>query len=302
LTLSKKGFASASYLTAPVLSPALPTCFLFDNGSIRAASTKSLRELAKTLGTRLGQPVRAVSLLHSSKIDPAALDNQPAELLEPSLLNFAQQGGRQAVLLPLFFGASAALTEYLPARVRAIQRHHPELQVIQARWLVDEQLDSVDRVARMLADRVHEVIEQQRLEAPRVLLTDHGSPQPAVTAVRDGLGARLAALLTPTCASVGVASMERRPGDAYRFNDPLLESALRQPPFDAGDVIIALQFLQAGRHAGPNGDVAQICRGAEAERPGLRTYLTQPLVGDPRLVDLLADRYAEALRAGAAVR
>ena len=129
LTLSVKAFGSASYLTAAVSSSDPPTCFLFDNGSLRAAATLSLRELAQQLASTLRIPVRAVSLLHSSGVDPRELDGQPAELLEPSLLNFARAGGRHAILLPLFFGPSAALTEYLPARVQAIRRQCPALQV-----------------------------------------------------------------------------------------------------------------------------------------------------------------------------
>lgn len=100
-------------------------------------------------------------------------------------------------------------------------------------------------------------------------------------------------------ATVGVASMERRGGDAYAFNEPLLERALRQPPFNTGDVIIALQFLQAGRHAGAGGDIAAICSEAEREQPGLRTHLTEPLGGDARLLDILAQRYREAVAAEA---
>ncbi|HEY0943642.1 MAG TPA: cobalamin biosynthesis protein CbiX, partial [Opitutaceae bacterium] len=94
-----------------------PLCFLFDNGSLRAASTLSLRGVAAALSTRIDAPVRAVSLLHSSAIDPAELDGEPAELLEPALDAYFASGGRSAVLLPLFFGPSAALTDYVPARV-----------------------------------------------------------------------------------------------------------------------------------------------------------------------------------------
>ena len=95
-------------------------------------------------------------------------------------------------------------------------------------------------------------------------------------------------------ATLGVASMERREGAAYAFNEPLLATALRTPPFDRGDVVVALQFLSPGRHAGPGGDIADICAAAEAEQPGLRTQMTEPIAADGRLVELLAERLTGA--------
>lgn len=85
--------------------------------------------------------------------------------------------------------------------------------------------------------------------------------------------------------------MERREGPEYAFNEPLLEQALRQPPFDRGDVIVALQFLAPGRHAGAEGDIAAICAAAEAAQPGLRTHLTTTLGAHPQVVDVLASRF-----------
>lgn len=275
-----------------------PLCFLFDNGSLRAAATLSLRGIAVRLSSAIGVEVRPVSLLHSSGVDASELGGTPAELLEPSLLAYGRSGGRSAVLLPLFFGPSGALTEYLPARLASVRRHCPELRVTCASWLVRPDDDSENIMAEMLADAVRRVMPAG-LEEPRVMLVDHGSPQPAVTAVRDRLGAALRRALAGEHATVGVASMERRGGDAYAFNEPLLERALRQPPFNTGDVIIALQFLQAGRHAGAGGDIAAICSEAEREQPGLRTHLTEPLGGDARLLDILAQRYREAVAAEA---
>ncbi len=279
-----------------------PLCFLFDNGSLRAAATLSLRDVAGRFAARLGSEVRPVSLLHSSGVAPRELNDEPAQLLEPALLQFARQGGRRAVLLPLFFGPSGALTEYLPARLASIKRQYPELHVAVAKWLVTTDDDSADLVAGMLARTVEATRLGQGLSRPKVLLTDHGSPQLGVTQVRNRLGVLLGERLGSAAEAVGVASMERRPEPAYDFNEPSLERALRQAPFDSGDVIVALQFLQAGRHAGPGGDIAQICRQAEAERPGLRTYLTEPLVRDPALLELLARRYAAAVKSAASAR
>jgi sirohydrochlorin ferrochelatase len=57
-----------------------------------------------------------------------------------------------------------------------------------------------------------------------------------------------------------------------------------------GEVVVLLQFLSPGRHAGLGGDVAEICEAAEAEMPGLRTVMSDPIADDPRLVDVLARR------------
>jgi len=116
-----------------------------------------------------------------------------------------------------------------------------------------------------------------------------------VTAVRDFLGRELQALLAAEVEAVSVASMEKRPGLAFAFNDPLLAERLRTPPFDRGDVVVALQFLSPGRHAGPEGDVARICAEARREQPALQTHLTETIASDQHVIAVLADRYRAAL-------
>lgn len=282
-------------MPAHIASKGPTVCFLFDNGSLRPASTLALRRLAGQLAGRLRVPVEAVSLLHSSGVDAAALDGVPARLLEPSLAEFFGRELRgRAVLLPLFFGPSAALTDYVPARLAALRERFPEAVMVSGGWLVRPKDDPADELTDILRDRVREVMAARGLARPRVVLVDHGTPQPGVTEVRDFLGARLARALADSVAGVSVASMERRPGPEYAFNDPLLEHCLRAEPNNRGDVVVALQFLSPGRHAGPDGDVAEICRAAEAVCPGLRTHMTETMSGDARLLDVLVRRYEEA--------
>ena len=275
-----------------------PDCFLFDNGSFRAASTLGLRRLATALWERLGVKVRAVSLLHSTRVDEAELDGRTAELLEPAVEAWAAAGGKAAVLLPLFFGPSGALVDYLPPRLARWRERYPATSIELARELVDVADESDRRIAGMLADAVRATIAAEGLRRPAVLLTDHGTPQATVAAVRDHLRRQMAGVLGQDAVRVvGAASMERRAEKEYAFNEPLLERALREAPFNEGDVVVALQFLQPGRHAGPGGDIATICLAAEAVHPGLRTYLT-PTFGTPdiRLLALLAERYEAAAR------
>ena len=256
--------------------------------------TLSLREVAEALGARLGRVVFPVSLLHSSKVSPDLLGGVPARLLEPALMAFFETNPEgEAVLIPLFFGPSAALTEYVPARVAAVRMHFPQARVRLAPWLVNP-AEPDSRVAEVLADQVRSTARRRGWVRPRVILVDHGSPQPTVALVRNHLGAQLGAILGDSIDGLAVASMERREGEAYAFNEPLLATALRTAPFNSGEVVIALQFLAPGRHAGPGGDIAEICHAAELASPGLQTQMTEPIAGDPRLVPLLAERLGQA--------
>lgn len=275
--------------------PTFPICFLFDNGSLRPTATLSLRKTAAELAALLRTEVRAVSLLHSSAIDPAKLGGQPAQLLEPALNAFLDANpSAEVVVLPLFFGPSGALTDYVPERLAALAKKFPEARLRLARWLVDVN-EPDTRIAEALGFAVRQVVAEKRLWKPQVVLVDHGSPQRGVTEVRDFLGRQLATLLGDAVEAVAVSSMEKRLGPEYSFNDPLLEARLRTPPFDRGDVIVALQFLSPGRHAGPDGDVATICSQARKGQPLLRTHLTATIANDPRVIAVAATRYREAL-------
>jgi hypothetical protein len=122
-----------------------------------------------------------------------------------------------------------------------------------------------------------------------VAMVDHGSPVLELGTVRNMLAIEVGELLGKTY-EVTPCSMERREGAEFDFNEPLLEGLLEWKGWDSGDVIVAMQFLQPGRHAGPAGDVAKICRAAEARAPGLRTHITALVGESPLLVEILADR------------
>jgi len=274
-----------------------PVCFLFDNGSLRPASTLSLRVTARQLAGELGVEVRAVSLLHSSAVDSTGLGGQPAQLLEPALNAFLEgNASAEVVVLPMFFGPSGALTDYVPERLAALAHKFPQARLSLARWLVDV-AEPDNRIAQALVDSARRQIVGENLVRPKVVLVDHGSPQRAVTAVRDFLGRQVQALLGKEAEAVAVASMEKRAGAEFTFNDPLLAERLLTPPFDQGDVVVLLQFLSPGRHAGPDGDIARICAEARRERPELRTHITETIASDQRVIAVLADRYRQALPA-----
>ena len=260
---------------------------LLDNGSLEPAATQQLRAIAARLAESIGEPVAPISLLHASAVPADRLGGIAAEILEPALARRIAAGERRFVVVPLFFGPSRALTDYLPERVAHLRRTAPGLEVRVAPALFAE---NDVRLARILADQV-----RATGPAARVALVDHGSPVREVTEVRDRLAGQLQGLLGGNV-TVAPASMERRPGTEYSFGEPLLENLLATPGWNAGEVTIAMQFLLPGRHAGPAGDVAEICRRAEAASPALRTRMT-PLVGEhPGLVEILADRWAQVAR------
>jgi sirohydrochlorin ferrochelatase len=277
------------------------TCFLFDNGSFRPEATLSLRALAKKLEANVGMKVRPVSLLHSTRIAPESLDGMPAELLESALVTFAESGGTQVILLPLFFGPSGALVDYLPERIDTIQARFPALCLCLADCLVNLVDDSAAIVAQALTQRIADQIHRHPEvcdEALWVISTDHGSPKPAVTNVRNRIGSELSEIWAAKSTPVIVASMEKREGAEYVFNDPLLAMALEEAVSKgARSIIVAQQFLQAGRHAGEGGDIAEICDVAQLKHPQVLIYQTQVLADTPEIELLLRRRFEAAIKA-----
>ena len=129
---------------------------------------------------------------------------------------------------------------------------------------------------------------------PTILLCDHGTPTKAVNDARTLLGLQLRKRLGSVVRDVIPCAMERRPDAAYDFNDPLLEAALSSVDATA-PVVVALMFLQPGKHAGAGGDIAQIIATAVMARPSLAVHTTGVLGVDPLLIDILADRVYQAV-------
>jgi len=263
--------------------------FLADNGSLESAATLSLRTIAAQLGDALGRKVVPVSLLHSNAVPPDRLDEQPAELLAAALAARLQAGESDFLVVPLFFGPSGALTDFLPAQVAALKTKFPQLRVRVAPGLVDVGAANDERMAAILEENVRAKIAQVS-SRPAIVLVDHGSPARAVTAVREHLARQLRTRLGPAVCDVLAASMERRAEPEYDFNEPLLERAFDRPGFDAGPVIVAMLFLSPGRHAGPTGDIARICAAAQQRHSELRIVMTDLVGRHPGLIPILADR------------
>ena len=172
----------------------------------------------------------------------------------------AWRRGARVYLSPLFLGPTA-VTDYLPKVVDELSGEYPELNVRIASVLAGENLDLPDpRLAQILADQIRALQPSPRT---KVALVDHGTPIIEVNRVRNAVGRQLASELDAS--QVLSCSMERREGEAYAFNDPLLEKLGEVDYFAGGRLILAMFFLLPGRHAGEGGDVAEICDGLISE-------------------------------------
>jgi hypothetical protein len=199
------------------------------------------------------------------------------------------------LILPLFFGPSRAITQFIPETVAALEKEAGPLAVQVSQPLCPLPAGE-PRLVDLLQAQILETAKTQGVTPSRIILVDHGSPIPTVTAVRRWLRDRLAERLGRDI-DVGEAVMERRGSAEYDFNGELLSDRLRalarEDPITP--VILAMLFLSPGRHAGPNGDIAEICLSVAREHPALPMHPT-PLVGShPVLIDILASRAREGV-------
>jgi sirohydrochlorin ferrochelatase len=254
---------------------------LVDNGSLMPEATLALRKLSEEVGQLIGNPVAPVSVLHSHKIPADRLNQQPAVIFEQAVKAAVADQISELIVLPLFMGPSLAITEFLPQVMAQHSSTSLRLKVAPTLYGPDGGLKKI------LLDNLHSAGWQRGQH--HVLLCDHGSPQRSVTEVRNALAEELRRDLQLSATELMACSMERRPEPQYDFNHPLLAQALS--PLK-GEVIILMQFLLPGRHAGPQGDVAQIA--SQAASPNTSWRLS-PLIGThPALPKLLAERYQQA--------
>ena len=205
-----------------------PPVLLVDNGSRRAASVLALRQTAAALELALGgREVLPVSLRFSDSIPAAKLGGVAARVLSDELRALEVRGEARAVVTPLFLGPSESFTKGVAECVAELDGAGARLDLQVGSCLVDEASPDDDRIARTLASLVSQVSEAHSLRDPlKVIVVDHGTPSPEVNAVRGRLVGEIADLLGERAAIVAGASMERREGAAYDFNEPLIEGLL----------------------------------------------------------------------------
>jgi sirohydrochlorin ferrochelatase len=265
------------------------TIALVDNGSLEADAHRNLRAVAATLAARAGQPVAAVSWKHSDRVDPAALDGIPAAVLAPWLRARFAAGEREFVFVPFFVSAQGAIGSALRADLEKLQSHLGAFAFSFTASLATAGQGGVSALSRIVADRLSQVILEQSLSAPAVIVVDHGGPAPASAALRNAAAAEVRQELGGAIGPLAAASMESPEGPDFGFNRPLLADQLRAPGYDRGPVVIAPLFLSPGRHAGPAGDLAAIARAAETAQPGLRCHFSGLIGTHPQAAEALAE-------------
>lgn len=271
---------------------------LVDNGSLKPEATLSLRSLAAALQEQSDKEgrcwkVEAVAARFADRIPARDIGGKAAEILPGWLKRVAEEGVNQKVLLlPLLIGPSNTLTKTFPQAARAV----PALEVMVAPTLVctcpviySPEDFGADAVAEILKARLAELEKEPpgSTREHRIFLCDHGSPVARVAAAREAVRIELEQRLG--LGKVLGVCMERRDGPDFDFNGPLLEEALMALPHGC-TVHVALLFLQAGRHAGPGGDIVGIVAGVMEKRPDLSVQTTRVMAGHPGLNELLMRR------------
>ncbi len=264
------------------------TIALVDNGSLEPAAHLNLRRVAAGISGRTGQVVHAVSWRHSDRIAPASLDGIPAASLESWIRARVRQGERDFVLIPFFVSPQGAIGTALHSDLQRVQ---DELSGFA--FTLAGSLSARDAILPIMTARILETIQRRGLRQPAAVLVDHGGPSPASAELRNELAERIRARLGADVSGLAAASMD---GAAYTHNLPLLAEVLGTPGHNRGDVVIGPLFLSPGRHAGPDGDLERIARGAEDRAQGaLRCHFTDLIGTHPLATDCLAEALLEAL-------
>jgi hypothetical protein len=264
-----------------------PIYLLADNGSLEAQATLSLRKSAHIVGLLAGVDVCPVSLLHSSKVDPQLLDGIKAEIMEDFLAGTGAQSAQELRVLPFFFGPSRALTEWLPEKLEQwkSERDGRSFRILDCLYQSGD-----TRLAVALEDLCLQAINRNELKKPFLALVDHGTPVFDVHRVREEVGEELKERMADRISGFSTCSMERREGDEYDFNEPLLENLLDEKTEEFEEVLVAQLFLFPGRHAGEGGDLDRICSSFADSSPSHRLVRTDLLGAHPSVLEILLER------------
>jgi sirohydrochlorin ferrochelatase len=273
---------------------------LIDNGSLEPGAHLNLRAVAAELSKRTGISVHPVSWKHSDRIpveqlavDPAASEaSAPAWTLAPFIRAMTALGQREFLFVPFFISAQGAIGSALRRDLEKLQEELP-LQPFEFSFTPGLAASGV--IPEIVAQRILATLGTQAL--PRttpVMVVDHGGPSPTSAALRNALAAAVGDLLIGKTGPVVAASME---GEEHAHNQPVMADQLATPGFDSGDVVIAPLFLSPGRHAGPEGDLAQIARAAEDRLAlgSLRCHFTELVGTHPLAIDTLAHALRDTL-------
>lgn len=251
---------------------------LIDNGSLEPAATRNLRAVATALFNRRGIVVEPVSWKHSDRIAPGALDGVPAVTLAPWVRTQVARGESDFLLIPFFVSAQGAIGSALRSDLEKLATELGGFS-----FAFTDGLAARGNLVDIVVARVRETLAKTQLSRPSIIVVDHGGPSSASAALRDTIAAEVRARLAGDIGSLAAASMEGEHG-------PLLAEQLAAAGFAGGDVIVAPLFLSPGRHAGPDGDLAQIAHASPA-----RVHFTDLVGTHSAAIDALARVLGDAL-------
>ena len=261
--------------------------FLIDNGSLRAGSILQMRQIALSLSQVSGYEIHPFGLMHSHKVDSGELENKAADSMQNFLLSERADKIEEIRALPFFLGPSLAITDWLPENLQNWKDRNPEIRKYH---ILDPLYQSGDdRLARAMSELTREQIKKNGLKKPAVAMVDHGTPLLKVNQVREGVGKQMKNILGVKLAEFSTCAMDRRLGSQYDFNEPLLEKLLQKWMNEKiSEVVVSQFFLLPGRHAGPGGDLAQICQPYIDK--GMKICRTDNLGTHPFVQEILLDR------------
>ena len=276
-----------------------PTILLVDNGSTRVDAAVQLRLIAKKLSEKTGKTIHPVSMQHSDRISTEdvvnKLSGKPAQVFRAFMRKQLKQNQRNFVLIPLFFGKSRAITSFVPTEIEKLETEFGSINLS-----ITDELYPLPNGDPKLIDILFQhsklaIDGRKHHECQNLVLVDHGSPLPAVNAVRQHIASKLQEKLANGI-QLKQAAMERRKGNEYDFNGELLQDLLSKLA-ESGEtsVTVLLLFLLPGTHAGKNGDIVQICRNVMDKFPDFTASMS-PLIGEHEmLIDCLSDRLRNTL-------
>lgn len=271
-----------------------PIILLVDNGSLRANATLQLRRLCQQLSTVSDCRVYPVSLSHADKIPLDHLAGEVAWIFEAFMRHFLQQGWRNFIILPLFFAKSGAITTLISNHLASFQARYTEMT-----FHIADVIYPLPQGEPMLVDIIYDHIkitaQQSALPLKNIVIVDHGSPLPRVTAVRQHIVQCLQAKFSADVFSDDIlleqAVMERREGKEYLFNGILLkEWLIDKAKIGEKTAIVSLLFFLAGRHAGEEGDIELICQQVMNDYPHFKIAICPVVAKHPQLVSILRTR------------
>ena len=262
---------------------------LVDNGSVRAAATLQLRALAKSLGEATHQMIYPISLKHADAILAEKLGGTLAQTFHEFMTQQLLAGKRDFLLVPLFFGESKAITAFVPDVIQSLEETFGVFK-FEIAPVVYPLPDGEAQLVSIVYDHIISLAELNDFPLKNIVLVDHGSPRPEVTAVRQHL-VRAVQDKLPQDVLLEEAVMERREGKEYDFNGALLEDWLLNKA-RSGETYasVILLFFLPGRHAGDGGDITEICDAVMQKYPNFKIVVSPLISKHPQLLSILENR------------